>query len=397
MQEDNHQIKIGKLEQEFVIGFTEHRSVGHIFVPLLIEKETSYYTIKKVVKPHDLRSGGLVLNESELELLKLIENYSDEMLMKKFTKKTDQSVFFQNMDKDLFQNHISPYIDKYMYRCLLILMKGKTRLYFKQAKYANLYDEDEINRTEVGTKYHLKISHEGKAIDLLHKNIKMVCTQPCGFVYLNQLFVFSHLSGKKVIPFLTKESLTIPVQTEEKYYQSFILNTIKEFEVKATGFEIIESKPPRKTILSLEQDLALQPVLIVKFRYENSQYLADSVSNVFVSLENKDGNYIFKKFVRDRKWEEEQLGSLKKLKLKYKSGFWNPEEDKQKPETENYYRSIQWLTENNEELEAQGFLIQQNKLKKKYFTGLKTMKTGLILWQSSNLVNTIFHLSGFAS
>jgi SNF2 family DNA or RNA helicase len=386
MQVDNIQIKIDKLEQEFVIGFTEHRSVGHIFVPLLIEKEKSYYTIKKVVKPHDLKSGGLVLNESELELLKLIENYSDEMLMKKFTKKTDQSVFFQNMDKDLFQNHISPYIDKYMYRCLLLLMKGKTRLYFKQAKYANLYDEDEIkvnpvfsdctfyfNRTETGTQYHLKISHEGKAIDLLHKNIKMVCTQPCGFVHLNQLFVFSHLSGKKVIPFLTKESLLIPVQTEEKYYQSFILNTIREFDVKATGFEIIESKPPRKTILSLEQDLALQPVLIVKFRYENSQYLADSVSNVFVSLETNNDNYTFKKFVRDRKWEEEQLGSLKKLGLKYKNGFWNPEEDKQKPETENYYRSIQWLSENNEELESQGFLVQQNKLKKKYFTGTQKL------------------------
>ena len=374
------------MAQEFIIGFTEHRSVGYILVPLLIQKENSYFTVDKTVKLRDVKSGEVVLNEQELELLKLIENYSDEMLMKKFTKKTDQPSFFQNMDKDLFQNHISPYIDKYIYRCVVLLMKGNTRLFFKQAKYAHLYDEDEIkvnstfsdctfyfNRSETGTKYNLKISHENSAIDLLHKNIKMVCIQPCSFVYLNQLYIFSHLSGKKLIPFLTKESLTIPLQAEEKYYQTFIMNTVRDFEVKANGFTIIESQPPRKTILSLEQDLSLKPVLIVKFRYDNSQYLADSVSKVFVSLEYKQENYTFKKFVRDHKWEEEQLDLLKKLQLKYKNGYWNPKEDLEKSETENYYKSIQWLTQNHEELQAQGFMIQQNKLNKKYFTGTQTL------------------------
>jgi len=374
------------LAQEFIIGFTEHRSVGNIFVPLLIEKEKLYFVVKKTVKLRDVKSGEVILNEQELELLKLIENYSDEMLMKKFTKKTDQPSFFQNMDKDLFQNHISPYIDKYIYKCVTLLMKGNTRLFFKEAKYANLYDEDEIkvnriftdctfyfNRTETGTKYNLQISHEGNPIDLLHKNLKMVSTQPCSFVYLNQLYIFRHLSGKKLVPFLTKDELLIPIQAEEKYYQTFILNTIRDFEVKATGFTIIESQPPRKTILSLEQDLALQPVLIVKFKYENSQYLADSVSNVFVSLESKHGNYTFKKFDRDLTWEEEQLAILKKLGLKYKNGYWNTKEDLQNPEIEDHYRSIQWLTQNHEELQAQGYVIQQNKLNKKYFTGAQTL------------------------
>ena len=176
-----------------------------------------------------------------------------------------------------------------------------------------------------------------------------------------------------MIPFLTKDALTIPRQAEDKYYQSFILNTIRDFEVKASGFTILESQPPRKVILSLEQDLSLKPVLIVKFRYDNSQYLADSVSNVFVSLENNQGNYTFKKFVRDHKWEEEQLGILKMLGLKYKNGYWNPKEDFEKTDTENYYNSVQWLNRNNEELQAQGFLIQQNKLNKRYFTGTQEL------------------------
>lgn len=370
------------MAQEFIIALTEHRAVGTIFVPLLIEKERQYYTVQKVVKMRDYKSGEVSLDESELELLKLIENYSDEMLTKKFTKKTDKLNFFQNLDPELFQKHISPYIEKYMYRCVLHLMKGHTRLFFKQAKYAHLYDEDEIrinktfsnsvfhfNRDETGTKYKLKINHQGQPFDLLRKTIKMVCTQPCCFVHLNNLFVFKSLSGKKLIPFLTKDVVSIAPESEDKYYQSFILNTIKESEVKATGFEIIESRPPRKTILSLEQDLTMKPVLIVKFRYENSLYLADSVSNVFVSYEKIQGNHTFKKFVRDRIWEDEQLAQLKKLGLKYKNGFWNTEEDKHKPEIENYYRPVQWLSKNQEVLDNKGYLIQQNKLGKKYFTG----------------------------
>jgi len=370
------------LAQEFIIALTEHRAVGNIFVPMLIEVERSYFTVKKTVKLRDYKSGEVELNESELELLKLIENYSDENLVKKFSKKKEPN-FFQNLDTDLFQNHISPFIDKYMYRCVLLLMKGKTKLFTKQAKYSSLYDEDVIQinqsfsesvfnfyRNENGTRYRLKISHEGNPVELLHKTIRMVCTQPCCFVYLNRLFIFNQLSGKKIVPFLTKESVWIPRQAEDKYYQTFVLNTIKESEVKATGFEIIESSPPRKTILSLEQDLALQPVIIVKFRYDNSLYLADVLSDVFVSLEMKHDNYSFRKFVRNHEWEEEQIGFLKKLDLKYKNGFWNPKDD---DKTDSYYSPVLWLSKNRETLEKLGFQIQQNKLNKKYYTGTQIL------------------------
>jgi hypothetical protein len=228
------------LAQEFIIALTEHRAAGNIFVALLIEKERSYYTVRKVVKLRDVKSGEVQLSDPELELLKIIENYSDENLVKKFSKKGDQVNFFQNMDAELFQDHISPYIDKHIYKCVLLLMKGKTRLYYKQAKYSNLYDEDQIhvnstfsdsvfyfNRDEFGTKYKLRISHEGKPIDLLRKTIRMVCTQPCCFVYLNKLYVFKGLSGKKLIPFLAKDTVSIPRQAEDKYYQTFVLNNRK--------------------------------------------------------------------------------------------------------------------------------------------------------------------------
>jgi SNF2 family DNA or RNA helicase len=367
------------LAEEFIIALTEHRAIGNVFVPLLIEKEQSYYTVKKIVKLRDYKSGEVPLNNQELELLKLIENYSDETLVKKFSKKKDKINFFQEMDEDLFQNHISPYIDKYIYRCVLLLMKSSTRLFYKQAKYSSLYEEDCIqinqtfskaifyfNRDQNGTRYNLRLTHEGKTIDILHKNIRMVCTLPCCFVYHNNLYIFNRLSGKKLIPFLKKTFISIPQQAEDKYYQTFVLNIIKESDVRAYGFEIIESDPPRKTILSLEQNLSLQPVIVVKFRYENTLYMADSPSNVFVNFEKTEDSYLFKKFVRNHDWENEQLDFLKSLGLKYGNGFWSPTGHN---ETDNYYAPVLWLSKNREILEINKYLIQQNKLEKNYFTG----------------------------
>lgn len=374
------------MAQEFIIALTEHRAVGSIFVPLLIEQERNYFTVLKTVKLRDYKSGEVILDESELELLKLIENYSDEMLVKKFTRKTDKVNLLQNLDADLFQNHISPYIEKYIYRCILLLMKGQTRLFYKQVKYAHLYDEDEIrvnlsfsesifyfNRDETGTKYKLRISHEGKTIDLLRKNIRMISTIPCSFVLQNRLFVFEQLSGKRITPFLTKEVVSIPPQVEDKYYQTFILNTIKESEVEAIGFEIRMSYPSRKTIISLEQDLSLQPVLSIKFRYDDTFYQADSPSATAVNFEKKNGNYLFNKFMRERSWEDAQLNLLKGLGLKFKNGFWNPEENRVQTNEDNYFRPVNWLTNNKEALDAEGFLIVQSKLTKKYYLGKKEL------------------------
>jgi superfamily II DNA or RNA helicase len=374
------------LAQEFIIAITEHRAVGCVLVPLLIQKDKNYYTVQKTVKLRDYKSGEVSLNDRELELLKLIENYSDEMLVKKFSKKTEQINFFQNMDTGLFQKMISPYIEKYIYRCILLMMKGQTRLFNKQAKYANLYDEDEIkinrtfsesifyfNRDEAGTKYKLNISHEGKKVELLRKSIRMICTIPCCFVLQNRLYIFERLSGKRITPFLTKEVVSIPPSVEDKYYQTFILNTIKESEVEATGFEIRMSNPERRTIISLEQDLSLRPVLSIKFRYDNTLYLAESPASTAVNLEKINGQYLFKKFVRERSWEDEQLNILRACGLRYKNGFWNPLENKLQPDEENFYRPANWLTNNKETIDAAGFQIVQNRLNKKFYLGKKEL------------------------
>ncbi|MGQ8336654.1 DEAD/DEAH box helicase [Sunxiuqinia sp. A32] len=367
------------MEQEFIIGLTEHRTFGYIFQAFLIEKKVSFYSIVRLVKMHDLPE--LSLNEEETELVKLIDQYSDEKLVKKFSRKKEASSFFQNLDHDLFLNHISPYIDRYMTRIAHLLMTQRTRVFFKQAKYSNLYEEDLIIIPEIfsnctfhfqrrpeGTRYSLKIEHNKEPLKILNRTMAVISNEPCMLYWQNKLFVFQDISAKKLLPFFEKESIFIPHQVEDKYYKSFVLSTIREHQVQADGFVIKESRGSQTAVLSLEPNLKMEAVLLPKFRYGNNEFLPNSSTKVSVSLEKVNDSYQFSKLNRDQDWEKEKINFLKNLELTEKDSSFFPKNVELLDNNDRLYEIIRWLNSHKKELLEAGFVIQQNRYEKKYST-----------------------------
>ncbi|WP_430973964.1 DEAD/DEAH box helicase [Sunxiuqinia rutila] len=367
------------MAQELIIGLTEHRTFGYLYQAFLIEKKVSFYSIIKLIKPHDL--NDLTLSSQEQELVRLTDRYSDENLVKKFSKKKESSKFFQQMDQGLFQEHISPYIDRYMRQISLLLMEQNTRLFFKQAKYANLYEEDQIkvpeqysratfcfDRTAEGTRYSLEIKHNNKPLNILHKNLTIVTSQPCSFVLQNQLYLFQHISAKKLVPFMEKDIIFIPKAVEEKYFQTFVLNMIKTYPVRASGFSIEECSGNKKALLSLEPNLQLEAVFLPKFNYGDTEYLANSKSSVSVTLEKEQDNYTFKKYMRDHSWEGQLLHLLQELGLQEKDGIYFPKGADLLDGTDRLFELLKWLNKHKETLLEAGFELQQNQYEKRYST-----------------------------
>ncbi len=367
------------MPQELIVGLTEHRTFGFVFQAFMIEKRVQFYTITKLVKQRDI--APLNLNEEQATLVKLIEQYSDENLVQKFSKKKEPGKFFQQMDPDLFENHISPYIDKYMTRIIHVLMNGNTRLFNKQAKYSNLYDEDLItvhpdyaqclfrfDRNTQGTRYSLELYQDNTPLKLLHKTVTLVCSEPCALTWQNRLFVFEKISAKKLLPFFEKESVFIPAQVEEKYYKSFVANTIKEHRVKASGFLVTEGESDKHAILSLEPNLRMEAVFLPKFRYGTSEYLSNSQTEVVVNLQQQNGTYHFTKINRDRQWETENLQLLSSLGLKEENGSYFPLGAEMLSDKDRLYELVNWLNKNKQELVNAGFLLQQNQYEKHYST-----------------------------
>lgn len=367
------------MSHELIIGLTEHRTFGFLFQAFLIEKRVQFYTIIKLVKQRDI--VPLQLTPEQAELVKLIEQYSDEKLVQKFSKKKEQAKFFQQMDPDLFENHISPYIDKQLNRIIPILMRGNTRLFYKQAKYSNLYDEDLItvpktyteccfrfDRSADGTRYNLELTHEGKALSLRHKQLTIVTNEPGSLLHQGRLYLFEKLAAKKLLPFIEKESIFIPSQVEEKYYRSFVLNTLKEFPVKASGFTITEGNAAKQAVLSLEPNLRMEAVLIPRFRYGNTDYLFQSKTEVLVDLQIENGNYHFHKIQRDKAWEQDKIDFLKSMNLLEDNGSFAPKGMDMLSDKDRLYEMINWLNRKKAELLEAGFEFVQSRLDRVYST-----------------------------
>ena len=63
-----------------------------------------------------------------------------------------------------------------------------------------------------------------------------------------KIFFVSDVDGSKLKPFLTKENILIPKKSELKYFSGFVLNTINNFKVENSGFEIVDFNPRKEAI-----------------------------------------------------------------------------------------------------------------------------------------------------
>jgi SNF2 family DNA or RNA helicase len=375
-------------ETEFIIALTEHRYLGSIFVPYLINREQQYYTIKTHVKPRDLKNNpDYVFKPWEKELVEIIEKYSDDNLVKKFSRAVSVNEFYSSLKPGYFEKHVTPYIEKKMFKVASILMLSPVRLLNKEIKYANLYDEDEITvqpifahpvfyfeRTENETRYKLKILLDNKEIPLLHSNLKVISNQPCLMVHRNRLIVFEELNAKKLIPFIDKEVVTVPHSIEEKYYSGFLLNTVRDYEVHAEGFLISEQDLEKKAVFVLEKNLKLEPSFVLYFYYGDEKFLPNSSRKVAVNLHKKNNTWVFEKVKRDLVWENEILHFLDEFGLKENNGYFLPKSFGLLESENIVYNLINWINNHKRQLEKKGIWLIQKETEKKYFTGQQSLE-----------------------
>lgn len=382
-------------ETEFIIALSEHRTLGNIFIPYLIRKEDQFYTVLRHVKPRDFKTEpNYEFQPYEKELVEIIEKYSDEKLTKKFSRAANAKEFYATLDRVNFRKNIAPFIEQCMFKVAAILMLCPVRLLNKDVKYANLYDEDEIKvqpifarpvfyfeRLENETRYILKIYQDNKEIKLQNSNIRVVTNEPCQIVQHNKLYVFEKLNAKKLLPFLEKDVLTIPHSMEEKYYNGFIMNAVRDFEVHAKGFTILEDEVQKTSVLSLERSLQNFPCFILNFYYGSEKFLSNSIRKQAVQFSNKNNTYIFSKVKRDFDWENEIQCFIYELGLIEKNGFLSLQKLDLVDNENAVYFFVNWINKNKPQLETKQIRVVQEKLGKQFFTGtqhidIKTRESG---------------------
>ncbi|MEI7523643.1 MAG: DEAD/DEAH box helicase [Mariniphaga sp.] len=374
--------------QKFIVAVSEHRLFGFLILPYLAEdgEDNNYFTISKRIRVHDLANEPFPFSPFESQLVRLTEKYADENLAKKYNKKGTLNDFYKNVKSDEFSKKLVPYIEEIMVRCLDILKTTDIPVYFKRAKYNNIYEDDRIelcfedtravfnfHKLENETRYYLTIRNGDKELSLLHQNMVMLVNEPCRLFYQNKLYFFEDISGSKLLPFFEKEYISIPHSVEEKYFGSFILNAVKSQEISYSGFEILDMTAGREAILSVESDLSGFPVFIPVFKYNDQRISAGDDGKKIASFEVNDGNYIFRRYEKDQFWEIEIIKALRVVGLTGETPNLKLQlytEDQAKA----WYEAIAWLSKHEDDLKKIGISVSQERLEHTYFTGAQTLE-----------------------
>lgn len=366
---------------QFVITLVEHRILGYIFAPYLIKKDKggNYYNTYDKLTIQKLPGYSQILTPEQVQLVKYIENYSEQNLHKLFCKKKMKSHdFFISIGGDLFTEHIRPYVEKQIAKCVDLLQYNPQPIFHKVIKN-KLYDSDRIeyvdqecetvfnfSRVEEGIKYRLTIEHGHNELILTGKEGIVIANEPGCLVLDDKLFVFRDIDGKKILPFFDKEFVQIPKHAEKKYFESFVKSAIAKYKVKAEGFSIKQLELTPKAVLSLERNLSGHLALVLKFVYNsNSIYYANRPSGMKVTCSYSETDVVFTRQKRDYETENQMISKLLSYGMVNKEGAYF--EPFSKSNSTGIYGSITWLNFNKELLRNGGFEIAQKDLDKEYF------------------------------
>ena len=376
------------MAQKFVVAVSEHRLFGFLILPYLADdySDGKYLSIIQRLRVHDLSEGNFAFSALQSQLIRLTEKYADENLAKRYNKKGTLNDFYKNVKGEEFNKKLAPYIEEIMVRCLDLLKSGEIPIYFKRAKYTNLYEDDLIelcyedtkavfnfHRLEDETRYFLTIRNGSKQLSLLHRNIILLVNEPCRILYQNRLYFFDDISGSKLQPFFDKEYISIPRSVEEKYFGSFILNAVKSQEVIYSGFEIVDIPAQKTAMLSLEIDISGSPIFIPVFKYNDQVIKADDDGKKVAVFEVVNGSYLFRRFEKDQMWEAEVILQIRQLGLQGEAHALHLPDNLSASSKDALYDAVGWISKNGAYLQEIGITVSQEKLNLNYFTGQQNL------------------------
>ncbi len=373
----------------FAVAVQQHRCFGIVFTPYIVKmisREGGIHTIVDSLTPQNQGKWEYLLPEGSRELVKNLNDISDSTIHKQFAKgKVNLADFIKSVpaDGNLFQ-FIRSYIERRILKCFDILCQSPIPVYLKEKNFNNLYEDHRLTLVaetalpvfnfsvkDNESLYHISASCNGTNVNLTSRDSEIITFDPCLVRINREVYRFQDIDGKKVSPFLTKPHISIPKSAERKYFETFVLNAVRNQLIVAEGFTIEQKKLHPKAILSLEERLAGGTALVLKFSYGGKFYLGNSKHEPEANLCIIDNRYHFERFERNKEWEKGITLALNNI------GLFSSNESEFLPTTPNggmydsNYYLFEWINVHHHEIEAMGIDLVQNFYQQKYY--LKTV------------------------
>jgi len=358
-------------KQTFVVALLSHiKPIGYVILPYSCYRENeNFITVHERLTSLNI-SHYHELSSAESEFIKLTESFSNQAIIKQFSKKSQTPKdFFTTLDKKLLDDMIRPFVERKLSKIIEILQANEIPFY--ESESTNLHPEERITienespqarlkftRTDEGTQYKLRAYHLNKEIVLNSSGNKILVNEPCWYLAGNRLFRFpENINGKLLTPFKNKDFVIIPKQIEYKYFSTFIRKIANRCDIEAEGFQINDLLPVPEAILSLEVGWQGRIILILSFQYGDRILLANNPQKTFTTLIADENGFIFNRFRRNLVWEAKNITFLKSLNLKQVEAMFLL--DEKEPALYKGYQLIEWLSANQSELSQHLFSIKQ--------------------------------------
>lgn len=397
---------------QIVYSLLEHEFLGYLFEAFVVQlnPKGQLTLLNQTLSSKNVGEFASELDETDFELVRMIDEIQQDAILKKFNSRKLSAVDFflkvydpQKGDKNL-QELISEYVER---RRADILPKLATRRIFIMGNDGNpawmplewMPEKARVffnfHRADGQTEYFPIIKYGTDRIDFQFKGALVICDQPAWMMLNNRLYHFdNNVDGKKIRPFLNKRNIVIPQNIEDQYYQRFVAPLIASYDVYAKGFEIRSDSQTPTPLLTMSELAAAsqrtQPALFaanghssevammdpdeesngqvifdLSFRYGDFTFRFDSFSaSSNVSVEKRNGEYIFHKIRRDLRIEKNYLNWLRDNDLDIRHGRISLPKN----------RAFEWLQEKNRPLREAGFEIRQNAAdSRRYFLGYSSI------------------------
>jgi SNF2 family DNA or RNA helicase len=371
----------GEKTKLFALILTQHRLWGTVLMPYIVIKDSksTYFRMSEALSPFPNIDTLATLAPEEREVVNILNEYTDRILFKLFSKNASVKEFLEKVTPDRIEDFIRPYIETRIYRCFSVARDEAIQVFLQKGRISTIHLEDRIDlcgdtarpvfwfhRDNEQSTYSLSLEISGKIINLRKGTIDIICNSPCLIREDSNIIFISDVDGSKLKPFITREHILIPKNAEEKYFSSFVLNAINNFRVEGTGFRIIEEKPVKEAVLEIESGLKGSPVLTLKYRYPGYEIFPTDSATSFTRFLIEDNIYTYHKYYRDFDWESGCVNSLAEI------GFYTDDDVNFALEglsgdgKQDLYDTIEAVNRVWNDLINSGFRISSNNLEKKY-------------------------------
>ncbi len=370
-------------ELRFALGYMPHRKWGNILQAQFLEREQGkeFYHPLEFIQNDPATKAYQRLTPMQREVVELVDSYSDRNLHRKFARKGTPMDFLEVVDDRHIQTQIRPYIESYLYRILEIARENRISVFVKDKSNRNVFPEDFIRIERKAADpvfefhyqgrltYSLDLYLGGETLKLKDRTVEIISNTPCCMILDSALIFVNEIDGKKLGPFLVKEQVVVPVEMEQKYFSTFVRNSIRDFHTVTDGFTVQEKQPVRKAELVLEHGMNHRPVWYLYFWYNRQRILIDSPVKRFVNYTGSGNDHKFEWYRRDPEWEQLQVEQCNEMGLRSRDqkSFYLYDDLNDTIEG-SLFRAISFTNEIAGDLEQAQIGIR-HRLQKKYFLG----------------------------